>query len=306
VRIYIAGIHGMVGSAIATEARLRGFEPIGKSSNELDLTDRKSVFDEIESSGADALIIAAAKVGGIAANSSKPVDFLSINLQIQTNLLDAAHASRIKKVIFLGSSCVYPKHAIQPISENALLTSPLEPTNEAYAVAKIAGIKLVEAYRQQFGHRWFSVMPTNMYGPMDNFELETSHVLPALINRFHNAKMSGAPFVELWGDGSPSREFLHVQDFSRACLLLLENYSEPSIINVGTGEEVTIEALSRIVSRIIGFKGDILFNLEFPNGTPRKLLDSKIIKDLGWKPRIGLEDGISETYNWFKSHHVKR
>ena len=224
MRIYVAGINGMIGSAFSLEAKTQGHQVIGKPSSKLNFTDRKATFMELEDSKPDALIIAAAKVGGIGANSSMPVDFLSINLQIQTNLLDAAHAAKIKKVLFLGSSCIYPKLAPQPIPESALLTGTLEPTNESYAIAKIAGLKLVEAYKRQFGYRWISAMPTNMYGPRDNFNLESAHVLPALIHRFHNAKTNGANEVEIWGDGSPLREFLHVTDLARACLILLNKY----------------------------------------------------------------------------------
>ena len=224
MRIYVAGIKGMVGSAIALEARAQGHEVIGKTSKELDLTDRLAVFKEIQEVRPDCLIIAAAKVGGIGANSSLPVDFLSINLQIQTNLMDAAHAADIQRVLFLGSSCVYPKHSPQPMSELSLLTGELESTNAPYAIAKIAGLKLIEAYRVQYNHHWISAMPTNLYGPRDNFELETAHVLPALINRFHNAKITSSKFVEIWGDGTPLREFLHVNDLAKACLILLDKY----------------------------------------------------------------------------------
>jgi len=305
MRLYIAGINGMVGSAIAFEANAQGFEVSGKSSKELDLTDRKVVFEEIQSNKPDALIIAAAKVGGIGANSSMPVDFLSINLQIQTNLLDAAHKANIDKVLFLGSSCIYPKLTPQPITESALLTGELEPTNESYAIAKIAGLKLVEAYRRQFGHHWISAMPTNLYGPRDNFDLETAHVLPALIHRFHDAKVNNAKEVEIWGDGSPLREFLYVGDLARACLVLLNRYDDSVAINIGSGQEVSIEQLAKLISKVVGYSGEIVFNENRPNGTPRKLLDSSKIAQLGWSPQVKLEDGIVSTYDWFLKHHVK-
>ena len=305
MRIYIAGINGMVGSALALEAKAQGFEVIGKSSKELDLTDRNDVFEEIQSNKPDALIIAAAKVGGIGANSAMPVDFLSINLQIQTNLLDAAHKANINKVLFLGSSCIYPKFTSQPITESALLTGELEPTNESYAIAKIAGLKLVEAYRRQFGHHWISAMPTNLFGPKDNFDLETAHVLPALIHRFHDAKVSNASRVEIWGDGSPLREFLYVGDLARACLVLLNRYDDSVAINIGSGQEVSIEQLAKLISKVVDYSGEIVFNKSRPNGTPRKLLDSSKIAQLGWSPQVKLEDGIVSTYDWFLEHYIK-
>ena len=295
----------MVGSSIALEAILQGYEVVGKSSQELDLTDRKAVFDEISSTKPDFLIIAAAKVGGIGANSSFPVDFLSTNLQIQTNLLDAAHASKIRKVLFLGSSCIYPKFAQQPILESSLLSGALEQTNEPYAIAKIAGLKLVEAYRRQFGYNWISAMPTNLYGPRDNFDLESAHVLPALIHRIHNAKNNGDDAVEIWGDGTPLREFLHVEDLARACLSLLHSYNEIEAINIGSGQEVSIKKLAILISEVIGFSGQVFFNKDRPNGTPRKLLDSSRISNLGWSAQVSLENGISSTYNWFLENHEK-
>lgn len=305
MRLYIAGINGMAGSALAFEANAQGFEVIGKSSKELDLTDRNDVFEEIQSNKPDALIIAAAKVGGIGANSAMPVDFLSINLQIQTNLLDAAHKANINKVLFLGSSCIYPKFTPQPITESALLTGELEPTNESYAIAKIAGLKLVEAYRRQFGHHWISAMPTNLFGPKDNFDLETAHVLPALIHRFHDAKVSNASRVEIWGDGSPLREFLYVGDLARACLVLLNRYDDSVAINIGSGQEISIEQLAKLISKVVDYSGEIVFNESRPNGTPRKLLDSSKIAQLGWLPQVKLEDGIVSTYAWFLEHYIK-
>ena len=306
MRLYVAGIRGMVGSAIAEQARSDGWEVIGKSSRELDLTDRSAVFHEINQTSPDALIIAAAKVGGIGANSSLPVDFLSINLQIQTNLLDAAHAAKTSRVLFLGSACIYPKFAPQPITEKALLTGELEPTNDAYAIAKIAGLKLVEAYRRQFSHRWISAMPTNLYGPGDNFNLEFAHVLPALIHRFHKAKVENLPTVQIWGDGSPLREFLHVNDLAVGCMKMLETYDGTEIVNIGTGEEISISNLAHLVAKTVGYAGEILFDLSKPNGTPRRLLDNSKIFEIGWRPKIDIEDGIASTYQWFLTNPGKR
>jgi len=303
MRMYIAGINGMVGSAIAIEAKSQGYDVVGKSSTDLDLTDRKSVFDEMNKFNPDTLVIAAAKVGGIGANSNLPVDFLSINLQIQTNLLDAAHHAEIERVLFLGSSCIYPRLAPQPILESSLLTGQLEPTNEPYAIAKIAGLKLVEAYRRQFGHNWISAMPTNLYGPRDNFNLQTAHVLPALLHRFHIAKLNGAQNVDIWGDGSPLREFLHVEDLARACLILLSTYDEATPINIGYGQEISIRDLAQLISNVVGFEGDITFNSSMPNGTPRKFLDSTRMKKLGWKPQHSLTTGIATTYDWFVANN---
>jgi GDP-L-fucose synthase len=301
----VAGINGMVGSALALEAKNQDHEVIGKSSKELDLTNRMGVIRELVDTKPDYLIIAAAKVGGIGANSGMPVDFLSINLQIQTNLIDAAHIAGIERVLFLGSSCIYPRLAPQPIDESALLTGELEPTNAAYAIAKIAGLKLIEAYRVQFKHRWISAMPTNLYGPRDNFDLETAHVLPALIHRFYSAKIADATDVTIWGDGTPLREFLHVEDLARASLMLLNNYDDSVAINIGSGQEITVANLAAMVAKIVGYTGEFTFNMDRPNGTPRKLLDSTKILELGWKPRISLEEGIAQTYDWFLKHQTK-
>ena len=305
MRLYIAGINGMVGSAIAEEAKKQGHEILGKSSKELDLTNREAVFAEMKSVKPDALVIAAAKVGGIGANSTFPVDFLSVNLQIQSNLLDAAHAADIERVIFLGSSCIYPKFAPQPITESALLTGELEPTNEPYAIAKIAGLKLVEAYRKQYGHKWISAMPTNLYGPRDNFDLESAHVLPALIHRFHNAKVNNLAEVAIWGDGTPLREFLHVEDLASACLMLLNEYDGPVAINVGSGQETSILDLAQSIAKVVGFDGAIKFDQTKPNGTPRKLLDTHFLNNLGWNAQIGLKDGLASTYDWFLNNNAK-
>lgn len=301
----MAGINGMVGSAIALEGKSCDYEVVGRPSNELDFTNRTEVFRELDRVKPDALIIAAAKVGGIGANSTLPVDFLSRNLQIQTNLIDASHAASIERVLFLGSSCIYPRFASQPIDESSLLCGALEPTNAPYAIAKIAGLKLIEAYRSQYKHHWISAMPTNLYGPRDNFNLDTAHVLPALIHRFHNAKKTGASEVTIWGDGTPLREFLHVEDLARACLMLLSVYDDSVAINIGSGQEISIAELAKLVSKIIGFSGAINFNTARPNGTPRKFLNSSKISKLGWKPRINLEDGIALTYDWFLKHHSK-
>jgi GDP-L-fucose synthase len=295
----------MVGSSIADAARKKGLNVLGKSSKELDLTNRGAVFDEMKKLKPGALVIAAAKVGGIGANSKSPVDFLSVNLQIQTNLLDAAHIAGIERVLFLGSSCIYPKFAQQPIPESALLTGVLEPSNEPYALAKIAGLKLVDAYRKQYGHKWISAMPTNLYGPRDNFDVESAHVLPALIHRFHHAKIAKLQEVTIWGDGTPLREFLHVDDLASACLMLLDKYDDSVAINVGSGEELTIYGLAQKIAKIVGFEGQIVFDKTKPNGTPRKLLDLEVINNLGWKSQIDLKSGLVSTYDWFLNNEAK-
>jgi GDP-L-fucose synthase len=304
LRIYIAGHRGLVGSAIvrAIEGNQK-HSWIGRTRSELDLLDRNSVFKFVSSEKPDAIVIAAAKVGGIQANNSQPVEFLSENIQIETNLMDAAHAASIPRLLFLGSSCVYPKFAQQPIKEEYLLTGELEKTNEAYALAKISGLKLVQAYRKQYGHSWISAMPTNMYGPGDNFDLESSHVLPALIRKFDDAKALGAKTVSLWGSGTPRREFLHADDLGEACLFLLEKYDDDVAINVGVGEDVSIKELAELVQAVTGFKGNIEWDVTKPDGTPRKLLDVSKISALGWKATISLKDGISATYEWYKNHN---
>lgn len=296
----------MVGSAIAEEARSRQLEVIGKSSKELDFLDRKATFTEFQNVKPDYLVIAAAKVGGIGANSSFPVEFLSLNLQIQTNILDAAHNAEISRVLFLGSSCIYPKFAKQPIEEGALLSGELEETNEPYAVAKIAGLKLVEAYRTQFKRNWISAMPTNLYGPRDNFDLNNAHVLPALMHRIHEAKVQKIPSVKIWGDGSPLREFLHSKDLARACLLLLDKYDDLQPINIGSGDEISIGNLAAKIASIIGYEGKLEFDHSKPNGTPRKLLNSRKLKDLGWTSQISLDEGIRSTYDWFLTNYINR
>lgn len=307
MRIYIAGHRGLVGSAItrAIEAN-HEFSWIGATSSELDLRDRDAVFAYVVRNSPDAIVIAAAKVGGIKANDSYPVEFLSDNLLIQTNLLDAAHHANIEKVLFLGSSCIYPKFAQQPIPESELLSGPLESTNEAYAVAKIAGLKLVQAYRKEYGRSWISAMPTNLYGPGDNFHPENSHVLPALIRRFHEAKVSSAPEVVCWGTGEPRREFLHADDLASAAIFLLKNFDGVTPINVGTGADITIKELTALIADVIGFTGRIVWDSTKPNGTPRKLLDVSRMNELGWRAQIGLRDGISSTYRWFLENEAHR
>lgn len=303
MRIYVAGHRGLVGSAIVRAIEAPGEHTwIGRTRSELDLLDRKAVFDFLASEKPDAIIIAAAKVGGIQANNNYPVQFLSENLQIESNLMDGAHGSGIKKLLFLGSSCVYPKMAQQPIKEEYLLTGELEKTNEAYALAKISGLKLVQAYRNQYGHTWISAMPTNMYGPGDNFDLENSHVLPALIRKFDDAKSSGAASVTLWGSGTSRREFLHADDLGRACVYLLENYNDEVAINVGVGEDVAIKELAELIKETVGFTGTIEWDSSKPDGTPRKLLDVSRITALGWKAQISLKDGIASTYEWYKAN----
>jgi GDP-L-fucose synthase len=303
MRIYVAGHRGLVGSAITRAIEAGGEHSwIGKTRSELDLLDRKAVFDFLATEKPDAVIIAAAKVGGIHANNTYPVQFLTENLQIEANLMDAAHAAGIEKLLFLGSSCVYPKMAQQPIKEEYLLTGELEKTNEAYALAKISGLKLVQAYRNQYGHCWISAMPTNMYGPGDNFDLENSHVLPALIRKFDDAKDSGAASVKLWGSGTPRREFLHADDLGRACIYLLVNYNDEIAINVGVGEDVSIKELAELIRETVGFFGSIEWDSSKPDGTPRKLLDVSRITDLGWKAEISLKDGIASTYQWYKAN----
>ena len=299
-KIYVAGHAGLVGSAI-----VRRIEKVGKSSwigatrAEFNLCDRESVFDFMQTHKPDAVIIAAAKVGGIVANSTFPVEFLSENVQVQTNLMDAAHQFNVENLVFLGSSCIYPKFAPQPINEDSLLTGPLEETNEAYAIAKIAGVKLVQAYRKEFGHRWSSAMPTNLYGPGDNFDLQTSHVLPALMRKFHEAKANNLDPVTLWGSGSPKREFLHVDDLARAVLFLLGGYDDAVAINVGTGVDLEIRELANLIAQVTGYSGEIEWDTSKPDGTPRKLLDVSRINNLGWQSEIDLEQGIASTYQWY-------
>jgi GDP-L-fucose synthase len=305
-KIFVAGHRGLVGSAIWRHLKERGFTRlIGRTRAELDLIDSAAVKSFFAAERPDYVIIAAAKVGGIMANNNFPADFLFQNLQIQNSLIDGAKEAGVKKLLFLGSSCIYPKHAPQPMKEEHLLTGPLEPTNQWYAVAKIAGIKMCQAYRRQFGCDFIAAMPTNMYGPNDNYDPQNSHVLPALIRRFHEAKVSGAAKVTLWGTGSPLREFLYADDLASACLFLLENYSEEEFINVGYGDEISIADLARLVKRLVGFAGEIDFDTSKPDGTPRKLMDSSRLFARGWRPKIDLETGIPLAYADFKQRVAK-
>lgn len=294
-----------MGSAIVRRLRSDGFENLVlRTRSELDLASQSEVESFFESEKIDRVFLAAAKVGGILANDTYPAEFLFENLEIQNNVIHSAYRSGVQKLLFLGSSCIYPKFAPQPISEDALLTGPLEPTNEAYAIAKIAGIKMCDSYRKQYGFSAISAMPTNLYGPGDNFDLRSSHVLPALIRKFHEAKESGARVVEVWGSGTPRREFLHVDDMASATVFLMREYDDPGCINVGCGEDVTIADLAEAVQRAVGFEGRIEFDRSKPDGTPRKLLDVSKLTRLGWKPSISLEAGIRETYRWFLSHEA--
>ena len=305
MRIYVAGHGGLVGSALVREIEKHPEHSwIGKSRAELNLLDRKLVFDFLASEKPDAVIIAAAKVGGLMANSSYPVEFLSENLQIETNLIDGSHAANIEKLLFLGSSCIYPKLAPQPIKEEYLLTGPLESSNEAYALAKISGLKLVQAYRKEYQRDWVSAMPSNVFGPGDNFDENTSHVLPALIGKFHAAKKAGLGSVTVWGSGTPKREFLYSDDLASACLFLLENYNSDSHINVGTGTDLSIADLAQTIAEVVGFDGEIQFDTSKPDGTPRKLLDISKLSALGWKSSFQLKDGIQKTYDWFLSQEA--
>ncbi|MBC7266468.1 MAG: GDP-L-fucose synthase [Coriobacteriia bacterium] len=302
-RIYVAGHRGLVGGAILRRLEREGFSNlITRSHAELDLTRQADVERFFEEERPEYVFLAAAKVGGILANATYPADFIRDNLQIQTNVIDAAYRFGVRKLLFLGSSCMYPKHAPQPMKEEHLLTGPLEPTNEPYAVAKIAGIVMVRSYRRQYGFSGISLMPTNLYGPGDNFDLQTSHVLPALIRKFHEAKLAGAPAVTVWGTGTPRREFLHVDDLADAALFLMERYDEEEIVNVGVGEDVSIAELAEIVRDVVGYEGEIVYDTSKPDGTPRKLLDVSRLHALGWRARIGLREGIEQTYRWYCEH----
>ncbi len=298
--IYVAGHRGMVGSAIVRRLQADGFTKIlTRTRAEVDLLDRDAVRAFYETERPAVVVVAAAKVGGIVANNEQPVEFLAENLTIQNNLISAAHDFDARKLLFLGSSCIYPKFADQPIREDSLLTGPLEPTNEAYALAKIAGIRLCQAYSRQYGRNFISGMPTNLYGPHDNFDLHTSHVLPALIRKVHRAKLAADPTVPIWGTGSPRREFLHADDLADACVFLLENYDDPDIVNIGCGEDVTIRELAETVCQVVGYQGDLAFDHTKPDGTPRKLLDMTKLTTLGWRPKIPLTEGIRGAYQWF-------
>ena len=299
-KIYVAGHRGLVGSAIVRRLQADGFHNLLlRTSKELDLREQSAVRELFEKERPAYVILAAARVGGILANDTYPAEFIYDNLMMEVNVVDAAYRSGVKKLLALGSTCIYPRMAKQPIKEEYLLTGPLEPTNEWYAVAKIAGIKLCQAYRRQYGCSFIAAMPTNLYGPGDNFDLEKSHVLPAMIRKFHEAKMRNESTVTLWGTGRPLREFLHVDDLADACLFLLSNYDEEGIVNIGVGDDVSIAELAGIVRDVVGYEGDVVYDASKPDGTPRKLVDIGRISSLGWRARIGLRDGIAQTYQWF-------
>jgi GDP-L-fucose synthase len=302
MKILVVGATGLVGSAIIRNLNAKKVNVIGISSKDVDLLDRDSTFSFLKQTAPDVVIDAAARVGGIGANDNFPVDFLSDNLRIQTNLIDAAHNAQVEKFIFLGSSCIYPKLAEQPIKESELLKGYLEPTNSAYAIAKIAGIELIKSYRKQYNHKWISLMPANLYGPGDNFSILNGHVLPSLINKFHIAKTQNLENVELWGDGSAFREFLHVDDLADAVIFCMETFDGNEHLNIGSGEEVSIKDLAKMIQKAIHFKGTINWDHKMPNGTPRKILDSTNIRNLGWKPKIVLDEGIKQTYEWFTNN----
>lgn len=301
-KIYVAGHRGLVGSAIVRKLEAEGYTNIiTRTRAELDLLNQQAVADFFATEKPEYVFLAAAKVGGIMANKTYPADFIYQNLEVQNNVINNCHLHNVTKLLFLGSSCIYPKLAKQPIKEEYLLTGPLEPTNDAYAIAKIAGIMMCQSYNKQHGTNYISLMPTNLYGENDNFDLETSHVLPALISRFHTAKENNAPSVTLWGSGSPMREFLHVDDLADASLFLMNNYNDSEIVNVGTGEDVTIKELAETIRDIVGYEGVIEWDTEKPDGTPRKLLDVSRLHSLGWKHSINLSDGIQKTYDWYKT-----
>lgn len=299
-KIFIAGHNGLVGSTILKQLEKSGYSNIiCKNRSELDLLDSNAVEEFFSKEKPDYIFLAAAKVGGIHANSTSPADFIYQNLKIQNNIIHNAYLSNAKKLLFLGSSCIYPRECSQPIKEEYLLTGPLEKTNEAYAVAKIAGIKMCQSYNQQYGTKFISVMPTNLYGPNDNFDLETSHVLPALLRKFHDAKINNDAKVVMWGTGSPMREFLFVDDMAEACIYLMNNYEKSEIVNIGTGEDISIKNLTLLIKEITGFKGEIKNDITKPDGTPKKLLDVSKLHNLGWKYKIELKEGIEKTYDWF-------
>jgi GDP-L-fucose synthase len=304
-KIYVAGHRGMVGSAIWRALEAEGYHKlVGRSSKELDLRNQEQVSDFFEQEKPEYVFLAAAKVGGIHANNVYRAEFLYDNLQIQNNIIHSSWQHGVKKLLFLGSSCIYPKMAPQPLKEEYLLSGLLEPTNEPYAIAKIAGIKMCESYRRQYGCNFIAAMPTNLYGPNDNYDLNNSHVLPALIRKMHEAKTSGAAQVEIWGSGTPLREFLHVDDLASACIFLMQNYNEELFVNVGFGEDVSIRELANLVKEAVGFEGELVFNTEKPDGTPRKLMDSSRINAMGWKAKIGLDEGIKSVYDEIKTNPI--
>lgn len=302
-KIYVAGHRGLVGSAIVRNLRSKGYTNIiGRTHNELDLKNQAAVNEFFATEKPDVVVLAAAKVGGINANNTTPAEFAYENMQIQCNVINAAHVNKVKKLLFLGSTCIYPKMAPQPIPEDALLTGPLEVTNEAYAIAKISGLEMCKFYKRQYGDNYISCMPTNLYGPHDNYDLQGSHVMPAMIRKFHEAKVNGSATVELWGTGSPLREFLYVDDMADACVFLLENYDGEQHVNIGTGKEVTIKQLAETVKKTVGFEGEIVWNSAMPDGTPRKLTDVTKLHNLGWTHKVDLEEGVKLAYDWFKEN----
>ena len=305
-KIYVAGHRGLVGSAIMRSLDKNGYKNvIGRTHRELDLTNQQAVRDFFEMERPDIVVLAAAKVGGINANNTTPADFAYENMQIQCNVIKCCHDFRVKKLLFLGSTCIYPKMAPQPIPENALLTGPLEETNEAYAIAKIAGLEMCKFFKRQYGDDFISCMPTNLYGAYDNYDLQGSHVMPAMIRKFHEAKVNNEKTVELWGTGTPLREFLYVDDMADACVFLLENYNGERHVNIGTGKEITIKELAETVQRVVGYQGEIVWNGDMPDGMPRKLTDVSKLHALGWKHKIELEDGIKLAYQWFRENVEK-
>ncbi len=302
-KIYVAGHRGLVGSAIVRSLEAKGYQNvIGRTHKELDLLSQQAVRDFFEAERPDVVVLAAAKVGGINANNTAPADFVYDNLQIQCNVIKCCHDYNVKKLLFLGSTCIYPKMAPQPIPEDALLTGPLEETNEAYAIAKISGLEMCRFFKKQYGDDFISCMPTNLYGPYDNYDLSGSHVMPAMIRKFHDAKQNQVPSVELWGTGTPLREFLYVDDMADACVFLLEHYSGEQHVNIGTGKEVTIKELAEIVKHVVGYTGEIVWNNDMPDGTPRKLTDVTKLHNLGWTHQVELEEGVQLAYDWFKEN----
>lgn len=300
-KIYVAGHRGLVGSAIVRELNSQGYENlILKTRQELDLLNQRAVGDFFASEKPDYVFLAAAKVGGIMANKTKKAEFIYENLVIETNIINSAYLTQVKKLLFLGSSCIYPRDCAQPIKEEYLMTGPLEPTNDAYALAKIAGIKMCQSYREQYGFNAIAVMPTNLYGQGDNFDLETSHVLPAMIRRFHEAKQNNLPSVTLWGTGVVYREFLYVDDLASACVHLMNNYNSSDIVNIGTGEDLTIKDLAEAIKKIVGYEGELNWDSSKPDGTPKKLLDVSKLNGLGWKYKTDLQSGIEKTYEWYR------
>ncbi len=302
-KIYVAGHKGLVGSAIVRNLQSKGYTNIiGRTRQELDLINQADVVKFFEEEKPDVVVLAAAKVGGINANNTKPAEFSYDNLQVQNNVIKCCHDYKVKKLLFLGSTCIYPKMAPQPIPEDALLTGALEETNEAYAIAKIAGLKMCQYFKRQYGDDFISCMPTNLYGPHDNYNLKDSHVLPAMIRKFHEAKLSGAPSVELWGSGTPLREFLYVDDMADACVFLLENYSGEQHVNIGTGKEISIKELAETVCKTVGFEGEMVWNKDMPDGTPRKLTNVDKLHAMGWQHKVDLEEGVLLAYEWFKEN----